>query len=69
MNFVGDGLRDLQAGALAGCEPHLVLTGKGAAFRGLALPEPFPAGTTVHEDLGAFADWLIARHATPKLPS
>jgi D-glycero-D-manno-heptose 1,7-bisphosphate phosphatase len=28
---VGDNLRDLQAGVAAGCEPHLVLTGKGAA--------------------------------------
>ena len=46
-----------------GCEPHLVLTGKGAPLRGLPLPEPYPAGTVVHEDLGAFADWLIARQA------
>jgi D-glycero-D-manno-heptose 1,7-bisphosphate phosphatase len=60
---VGDGLRDLQAGVAAGCEPHLVLTGKGAAFRGQPLPETFPAGTVVHEDLSAFADWLIARQA------
>ena len=63
---VGDGLRDLQAGAMVGCEPHLVLTGKGAALRGLPLPEQFPAGTWVHEDLGAFADWLIARQPLPK---
>ena len=27
----GDSLRDLQAGAAAGCEPHLLLTGMGAA--------------------------------------
>jgi D-glycero-D-manno-heptose 1,7-bisphosphate phosphatase len=58
---VGDGLRDLQAGVTAGCEPHLVLTGKGRAFAGRSLPDTFPAGTMVHEDLGAFADWLIAR--------
>jgi len=64
---VGDGLRDLQAGAAAGCEPHLVLTGKGAALRGQPLPPEFPPGTRVHEDLGAFADWLIAsRHAGAK---
>jgi D-glycero-D-manno-heptose 1,7-bisphosphate phosphatase len=63
---VGDGLRDLQAGVHAGCEPHLVLTGKGAAYRGRPLPETFPAGTRVHEDLAAFADHLIARHAAPK---
>jgi D-glycero-D-manno-heptose 1,7-bisphosphate phosphatase len=56
----------LQAGVLVGCAPHLVLTGKGAAFRGMPLPEPFPPGTQVHEDLAAFADWLIARHGVPK---
>ena len=49
---VGDGLRDLQAGSSAGCEPHLVLTGKGAEFRGRPLPETYPQGTQVHEDLG-----------------
>jgi D-glycero-D-manno-heptose 1,7-bisphosphate phosphatase len=64
---VGDGLRDLQAGVAAGCEPHLVLTGKGAAFRGRALPETFPAGTVVHEDLAAFADWLIAHRPSVKI--
>jgi D-glycero-D-manno-heptose 1,7-bisphosphate phosphatase len=63
---VGDGLRDLQAGAALGCEPHLVLTGKGAALRGLPLPSDYPAGTQVHEDLGAFADYLIARGAASK---
>ena len=32
-DVVGDSLRDLQAGAAAGCAPHLVLTGKGARAR------------------------------------
>jgi D-glycero-D-manno-heptose 1,7-bisphosphate phosphatase len=63
---VGDGLRDLQAGAAVGCEPHLVLTGKGAEFRGRTLPNTYPPGTQVHEDLGAFADFLIARQAAQK---
>ena len=63
---VGDGLRDLQAGVAAGCEPHLVLTGKGAPFRGRELPDTYPPGTHVHEDLGAFAEWLIAHQAAPK---
>ncbi len=63
---VGDSLRDLQAGAAAGCEPHLVLTGKGAVLRGQPLPPAYPPGTQVHEDLGAFADYLIARHAVSK---
>ena len=60
---VGDALRDVVAGASAGCEPHLVLTGNGAAYRGRDLPETFPANTRVHEDLSAFADWMVARGA------
>ena len=63
----GDSLRDLQAGAAVGCETHLVLTGKGAAYRGVPLPPEFPPGTQVHEDLAAFADHLIARHAVPRM--
>ena len=56
---VGDTLRDVQAGIALGCEPHLVLTGKGEALRGQALPAHFPPGTQVHTDLGAFvAHWL-----------
>lgn len=64
----GDSLRDLEAGAAAGCEPHLVLTGKGAQYRGQVgqgqvLPANFPPRTTVHEDLAAFAAFIIAREA------
>jgi D-glycero-D-manno-heptose 1,7-bisphosphate phosphatase len=60
---VGDQLRDLQAGVAVGCEPHLVFTGKGAGYRGRALPETFPAATRAHEDLAAFAEHLISRAA------
>ena len=60
---VGDTARDLVAGAAVGCEPHLVLTGKAAALRGQPLPADFPAGTQVHADLGAFADFLLARES------
>ncbi|WP_294771288.1 D-glycero-beta-D-manno-heptose 1,7-bisphosphate 7-phosphatase [uncultured Rhodoferax sp.] len=58
---VGDSARDLLAGAAVGCVPHLVLTGKAAAYRGRALPDTFPPGTMVHEDLAAFADYLVAQ--------
>ncbi len=58
---VGDSARDLVAGAVVGCEPHLVLTGKGESLRGQPLPDHFPAGTRVHENLLAFADYLVAR--------
>lgn len=58
---VGDTARDLVAGMALGCEPHLVLTGKGAAFKGRSLPDSFPAQTRVHNDLSAFADFLLSR--------
>ena len=61
----GDSARDLQAGASAGCEPHLVLTGKSAAFRAGGQPEGLPPGTLLHQDLSAFADFILARSATP----
>ena len=60
---VGDTARDLVAGAAVGCEPHLVLTGKGAALRDQPLSADFPVGTQVHDDLGAFADFLLARES------
>ncbi|MBU3651820.1 MAG: D-glycero-beta-D-manno-heptose 1,7-bisphosphate 7-phosphatase [Limnohabitans sp.] len=60
---VGDSLRDLQAGAAAGCDPHLVLTGKGEALRDQPVPAHFPAGTRAHADLSAFVDWLLGTHS------
>ena len=59
--MVGDSARDMLAGVAVGCEPHLVLTGKGVAYRGRSLPDTFPKETQVHVDLAAFADFLIAR--------
>jgi D-glycero-D-manno-heptose 1,7-bisphosphate phosphatase len=64
----GDSLRDLQAGRAAGCEPHLLLTGMGAACRGVdPLPSEYPANTLVHENLAAFVDFLLAREAQAAL--
>ncbi len=60
---VGDTLRDLQAGAAVGCQPHLVLTGKGARMDAAqieALCAQVP-GTHVHADLAAFAEHMIRR--------
>ncbi|MGH6626423.1 MAG: D-glycero-beta-D-manno-heptose 1,7-bisphosphate 7-phosphatase [Burkholderiaceae bacterium] len=62
----GDSLRDLQAAAAAGCEPHLILTGKGAQYRDQPLPGTFPPGTRLHQDLAAFASFVIARDAQAK---
>jgi D-glycero-D-manno-heptose 1,7-bisphosphate phosphatase len=58
---VGDSLRDLQAGAVLGFAPHLVLTGKGRkTLEAGGLPE----GTKVHDDLRAFAlDFLAKEQA------
>jgi D-glycero-D-manno-heptose 1,7-bisphosphate phosphatase len=58
---VGDSARDLIAGVAAGCEPHVVLTGKSAAYKNRPLPDTFPVNTRAHADLSAFADFLIAR--------
>jgi len=60
---VGDSVRDLVACVAAGCEPHLVLTGKAEGLRGRPLPEGFPPNTVVHLDLTAFADFLTRREA------
>jgi len=65
--MVCDTLRDLQAAAAAGCEPHLVCTGRAAALDAPGLQrlvEQVPA-TQVHADLPAFADWLLRRDRTP----
>jgi D-glycero-D-manno-heptose 1,7-bisphosphate phosphatase len=63
---VGDALRDLEAGVAVGCIPHLVLTGKGVKTRDKGT---LPAGTRIHDDLAAFARWLIAGDAAHKASS
>jgi D-glycero-D-manno-heptose 1,7-bisphosphate phosphatase len=61
MPTVGDSVRDLVAGTTVGCAPHLVLTGKSARYRGRDLPEGLPHGTMAHDDLAAFAQYLVNR--------
>jgi D-glycero-D-manno-heptose 1,7-bisphosphate phosphatase len=59
--LVGDSLRDLQAGMAAGCPTHLVRTGNVGqldADQLAALVDQVP-GTQVHDNLGAFAEWMI----------
>ncbi|HJU72033.1 MAG TPA: D-glycero-beta-D-manno-heptose 1,7-bisphosphate 7-phosphatase [Paucimonas sp.] len=53
---VGDSLRDLQAGFLAGCAPYLVLTGKGERTREKG---GLPPGTAIYPNLAAVADHLL----------
>ena len=61
VHVVGDSLRDLQAGAAAGCLPHLVRTGKAARLDEAELETLSNAvpGTRVHADLAAFANALL----------
>lgn len=58
---VGDSARDLIAGCMLGCEPHLVLTGKSAVHRTGDLPDNFPADTRRHANLAAFVEFLLTR--------
>ncbi len=63
--MVADTLRDLQAAAAAGCEPHLVLSGRaaGMAPAELQLLLAQVPGAQVHDDLPAFAEHLLRRPA------
>jgi D-glycero-D-manno-heptose 1,7-bisphosphate phosphatase len=65
--FVGDSLRDMQAAQAAGCQPHLVTTGRSEALRGSPLPATFPAETQMHADLNAFVDALLKKSLDPAL--
>lgn len=61
--MVADTLRDLQAAAAAGCEPHLVLSGRAAGLAPEQVQQMLDKvpGATVHADLGAFAEHLLRR--------
>ena len=60
--MVADTLRDLQAARAAGCEPHLVCSGRAAGLDAaqIQLITDQVPGTRVHADLAAFADHLLA---------
>ncbi len=65
--MVGDTLRDLQAAHAAGCEPHLVRTGRAAALNDkqvVEIVQQVPM-TEVHDDLGEFVDFLLERAHVP----
>lgn len=61
--LVGDTLRDLLTAQAAGCEPHLVLSGRAAALGDAELAQIVAQVPTarVHADLTAFADDLLRR--------
>ena len=62
--FASDTLRDLQAARAAGCEPHLVQTGRAAALSDAQLADILQQvpNARVHHDLAAFAEFLLSRN-------
>jgi len=69
--MVTDTLRDLMAAQAAGCQPHLVRTGRAANASDDEVAQWVQTvpGTRVHADLAAFADDLLAREAAAKAAS
>ncbi len=61
--MVGDTLRDMQAAQAAGCEPHLVRTGRAAALDAAEVAKLLQQvpGTFVHSDLAELAAYLLER--------
>jgi D-glycero-D-manno-heptose 1,7-bisphosphate phosphatase len=55
---IGDSLRDLQAAASAGCQPVLVLTGKGEKTQA---DGDLPPGTQIFPDLAQAVDAILAK--------
>ena len=61
--MVADTLRDLQAAHAAGCEPHLVCTGRAAGLDAAQVRQMVDQvpGTQVHADLAAFAEHVLSQ--------
>lgn len=58
--FVGDSLRDLQAGDAAGAQPILVKTGNGeATIKDLGI-SGLPAGTEIYASLAEYVNMLLS---------
>ena len=64
--MVCDTARDLQAAQAAGCEPHLVRTGRAATLSAEELAQSVAGidAVQVHEDLAAFVEFLLHREHT-----
>jgi D-glycero-D-manno-heptose 1,7-bisphosphate phosphatase len=65
--MVGDTLRDLLAAQAAGCEPHLVRTGRAAALDDAQVAQMLAQvpSAQVHDDLNDFVDHLLQREHVP----
>jgi D-glycero-D-manno-heptose 1,7-bisphosphate phosphatase len=61
--MVCDTVRDLHAAQAAGCEPHVVRTGRAAALTDAEVLRATDGveRVQVHASLAAFADWLLHR--------
>ena len=69
--MVADTLRDLQAAHAAGCEPHLVRSGRAADLDDAQVADILVQvpGAWVHDSLGEFVEFLLRRsHAPVSLP-
>ncbi len=56
--FIGDALSDVQAALAAGCQPILVMTGRGAAQRDLLKSNGDAQRVPVKIDLAEAVDWI-----------
>lgn len=61
VHLVGASLRDLQTAQAAGCQPHLLRGDRLAVVPPAALEQMLQQvpGARVHQDLAAFAEWLL----------
>jgi D-glycero-D-manno-heptose 1,7-bisphosphate phosphatase len=68
--LVSDTLRDLLAAQAAGCEPHLVLSGRAAGLSAEAVAQIVQQvpQTRVHDSLAAFVEGLLLRHEGADAP-
>jgi D-glycero-D-manno-heptose 1,7-bisphosphate phosphatase len=66
--MVADTLRDLEAARAAGCPPHLVRSGRAALVTEAEVAQWVSAvpQTVVHDDLAAFARFLLQRDSAAK---
>ena len=69
--LVGDTLRDMQAAHAAGCQPHLIRSGRAAVLGPELIKDIVDQlpGTRVHDDLAAFAEYLLGRGGAPVGPA
>jgi histidinol-phosphate phosphatase family protein len=62
--LIGDAVSDVEAALAAGCQPVLVLTGRGSK-QALLLAERGIAGVPVMKDLSEAVDWIITQNGHP----